>query len=437
MARADLLFSNDTRTRHAASWYAASASPGPLRESLSGSVNCDICIIGAGFTGLSAALHLAGLGYDVVVVDAHRVGWGASGRNGGQLGSGQRVDQETLEQRYGNTEARALWSLAEQSKSLVRHLIKQHGIACDYQPGIINADHKVRFSASTKAYVQKLRSQYDYSSIDYLEGSDLQDVLGTQAYHSASIDTGAGHLHPLKYALGLADAATSRGAKIYESTQVLETNTESTPVRIVTSNGEISAKYLLLACNGYLGNLQPDIAARVMPINNYILATSPLPEDTAEQIIRNNMAVADSRFVVNYYRKSSDRRLLFGGRESYGYRFPDDIKAFVRSAMLKIYPQLQNTAVEYGWGGTLAITMNRMPHLRSITPNVITASGYSGHGVGMATLSGQLAAEAIDGTLSRFDVMAKIKHQRFPGGVAFRSPLMKLGMLYYSLRDLL
>lgn len=437
MASTNLLYSNDTRAEHTASWYAASAESGPLRKSLAGATSCDVCIVGAGFTGLSAALHLANLNYSVIVVDAHRVGWGASGRNGGQLGSGQRVDQETLEQQYGDAEARALWSLAQQSKSLVLNLIEQHGIDCDYQPGIINADHKARFSDSTKAYVEKLQSQYDYSSIDYLAGSDLQDLLGTGAYHSASVDRGAGHLHPLKYALGLARAASESGAKIYESTQVIRTDTDGSPIRIVTAEGEVSAKYLLFACNGYLGNLQSDIASQVMPINNYIIATSPLPEHTAEQIIRNNMAVADSKFVVNYYRKSSDRRLLFGGRESYGYRFPADIKTFVRSAMIKIYPQLQDTEVDYGWGGTLAITMNRMPHLQSITPNVLTASGYSGHGVGMATLSGQLAAEAIDGTLSRFDVMANIKHRRFPGGVAFRSPLMKLGMLYYSLRDLL
>lgn len=437
MSRDNLLYSNDTCGTHAPSWYAASATPGQLRESLSGATDCDVCIVGAGFTGLSAALHLSARNYNVVVVDAHRVGWGASGRNGGQLGSGQRVDQETLEQQYGEAEAKALWTLAQQSKSLVRDLIKQHQIDCDYQPGIIDADHKARFSASTRAYVEKLQSQYNYTSIDYLQGADLENLLGTGAYYSASVDSGAGHLHPLKYALGLADAASASGAKIYESTQVVQIDTASKPVRIVTADGEISAKKLLLACNGYLGNLQADVASRVMPINNYIIATSPLPDDTAEQIIRNNMAVADSKFVVNYYRKSSDNRLLFGGRESYGYRFPADIKTFVRSALLKIYPQLQNTSVDYGWGGTLAITMNRMPHLQSISPDVFTASGYSGHGVGMATLSGQLAAEAIDGTLSRFDVMAKIKHQRFPGGVAFRSPLMKLGMLYYSLRDLL
>ena len=437
MARANLLYSNDTRAEHAASWYAATAEPGPLRKGLSGVASCDVCIVGAGFTGLSAALHLAKRNYNVIVVDAHRAGWGASGRNGGQLGSGQRVDQESLEQRYGESEAQALWSLAQQSKALVLELIKQHAIDCDYKPGIIHADHKARFSASTRAYVERLQNHYGYASIDYLEGADLHHLLGTRAYHSASVDTGAGHLHPLKYALGLAGAASAHGATIYESTRVMKVDGDSTPVRIITTDGEVNAKYVLLACNGYLGNLQSEVASRVMPINNYIIATSPLPDDTAEQIIRNNMAVADSKFVVNYYRKSSDRRLLFGGRESYGYRFPADIKSFVRAAMIKIYPQLQDTTVDYGWGGTLAITMNRMPHLQSVTPNILTASGYSGHGVGMATLSGQLVAEAIDGSLSRFDVMAKIKHRRFPGGVAFRSPLMKLGMLYYSLRDLL
>lgn len=436
MPQSNLLFSNDVAGEYPSSWYAATADLKPARESLTGAVSCDVCIIGAGFTGLSAALHLAKQNYKVMVVDAHRVGWGASGRNGGQLGSGQRVDQDTLEQQYGVSEAKVLWALAQQSKQLVRDLIKDNNIDCDYRPGIIDANHKRRFTDSTRAYVDKLQSEYDYSAIEFTEGAELHDLLGTKAYHSASVDHDAGHLHPLKYVLGLGEAATAAGAKIYELTQVAGIQGND-PAVVKTTHGEIKTRYLMLACNGYLGDLQADVASQVMPINNYIIATSPLPEELSKQIIVNDMAVADSKFVVNYFRKSKDNRMLFGGRESYGYRFPEDIKSFVKSAMVKIYPQLEAISVDYGWGGTLAITMNRMPHLRAIKPNVITASGYSGHGVGMATLSGQLAAEAIDGSLQRFDVMAKIKHRKFPGGVAFRSPLMKLGMLYYSLRDFL
>lgn len=436
MRRSNLLFSNDVAGEYPSSWYAATADIEPARESLSGALSCDVCIIGAGFTGLSAALYLAKQNYKVVVLDAHRIGWGASGRNGGQLGSGQRVDQETLEQQYGVAEAKALWTLAQQSKQLVRELIEYHNIDCDYQPGIIEANHKRRFTDSTKAHVDKLQSEYNYSAIEFTDGAELQNLLGTKAYYSAAVDHDAGHLHPLKYVLGLGKAASAAGAKIYELTQVTDVKTDN-PAIVKTTHGEVKADYLMFACNGYLGDLQKDVASRVMPINNYIIATSPMSKEISAQIIANNMAVADSKFVVNYFRKSKDHRMLFGGRESYGYRFPADIKSFVRTAMIKIYPQLESTTVDFGWGGTLAITMNRLPHLRAIKHNVITASGYSGHGVGMATLSGQLAAEAIAGSLQRFDVMAKIKHQKFPGGVAFRSPLMKLGMLYYSLRDIL
>lgn len=436
MAQQSLLYSNDVAATYPDSWYAASTEMPSLRSSLYGAAQCDVLIVGAGFTGLSAALFLAERDYNVCVVDAHRVGWGASGRNGGQLGSGQRVDQDDLENSQGSDEAKQLWDLAEQSKTLVKSLIAKHRISCEFQPGIIHADHKRRFSEHSRAYVEKLQVEYDYRHIEFINGDALGELLGTDAYCSGFIDSDAGHLHPLKYALGLARAAELAGAVIFEKTQVRAMK-HGDSVLVTTAQGQIKAKHVLLACNGYLENLNREVAAHVMPINNFIIATEPLADDLARSIIRNNMAVADSRFVVNYYRKSIDKRLLFGGRESYGYRFPDDIKSFVRSAMLHIYPQLNDTRIDYGWGGTLAITMNRMPYLRAIKPNVISACGYSGHGVGMATLSGTLAAQAIDGNMSNFDVLARIGHRRFPGGAALRSPLLKLGMLYYSLRDYL
>lgn len=430
----NLLFSNDQSGVYPESWYAASAPIVAARSSLKGDHQYDVVIVGSGFTGLSAALKLLQCGYRVAVIEAHRVGWGASGRNGGQLGSGQRADQETLEERHGEGHAKQLWELAEESKNLVKKLIDQHGIDCDYQPGIINTDHRKRFSASTRRYVELLHSKYDYRDIRYVESEELSDLLGTSHYTSGSVDTGAGHLHPLKYALGLADAVSDAGGEIFENSLV-EDIQYGGKLTVRTSDGSLKADSLVFACNGYLGSLNRTVASKVMPINNFIIATRPLGADLNKTILRQNMAVADSRFVVNYYRKSGDGRLLFGGRESYGYRFPNDIRSYVRGAMLDIYPQLATTGIEFGWGGTLAITMNRMPHISALAPNVYSASGYSGHGVGMATLSGYLVAEAIDGTLSNFDVMAKIEHRKFPGGVTLRSPLMKLGMLYYSLRD--
>ena len=398
-------------------------------------MHCDVCIVGAGFTGLSAALALAEAGLDVVVLDAHRVGWGASGRNGGQLGSGQRLEQGELEVRYGVDQARALWDLAQRSKTLVREIVDRFAIDCDYQSGVIHTDHKIRYSAQTRRYVEKLNCDYGYDQIAFAARETTSEILGTNAYYSSSIDSGAGHLHPLKFAMGLASAAESAGARIFESTEV-HTVSEQNPVMVRTQKGTVKASSLIYACNGYLGELQSEVAEHVMPINNFIIATEILPSHLADNIIRNNMAVADSRFVVNYFRKSSDNRLLFGGRESYGYRFPEDIKSFVQKAMVNIYPQLADTRIEYGWGGTLAITLNRMPYVRSLGSNIYSASGYSGHGVGMATLSGKLLADAICGERDSFDVMKRLKHRRFPGGVKLRSPLLNLAMLYYSMRDL-
>ncbi|MGB1214366.1 MAG: NAD(P)/FAD-dependent oxidoreductase, partial [Pikeienuella sp.] len=240
--------------------------------------------------------------------------------------------------------------------------------------------------------------------------------------------------HPLKYALGLAHAAEAAGATIYELSEVTAVTKGAKP-HVATALGEVSANHVIFACNGYLGDIAPAVAARVMPINNYILATEPLEPALAQRLIANNAAVADSKFVINYYRLSADNRLLFGGRESYGYRFPADIKAFVRKAMLDIYPQLSETGIDYGWGGTLAITMNRLPHLTRVSPNMLSASGYSGHGVAMATFCGMLAADAVRGQADRFDAMAAIPTPRFPGGSRLRSPLLALAMAWYALRD--
>jgi len=435
MSQTKLLYQNDLPGQYPQSWYAATVDAFEPQARLSESLNCDVCIVGGGFTGLSAALTLARDGMDVVLLDAHRVGWGASGRNGGQLGSGQRVDQDVLEKKYGAAHAHALWDLAQASKQNVHNLIEQYGIECDYQPGIMYVDHKRRFSRDTAEYVEKLNTNYGYDQISFADRDEIRQRIASDRYYSGSIDTGAGHLHPLKLATGIARAALQHGVRIFENTEVTSYSDSPEQVTIKSKYGDIKARQLLLACNGYLGDLASDVAASVMPINNYIIATEKLEPSLAASLIRDNMAVADSKFVVNYFRVSTDNRLLFGGRESYGYRFPANIKSFVRSAMLSVYPQLEDTGIDYGWGGTLAITMNRMPHIRQLSTNVMSSSGYSGHGVGMATLSGKLCAEAVADRFDSFNVMAKLDHMKFPGGTLLRSPLLKLGMMYYSLRD--
>ena len=435
MSANKLLHQNDLQGCYPNSWYASGVDELPAQAALQESIQCDVCIIGGGFTGLSCALTLAESGADVVLLEAHRMGWGASGRNGGQLGSGQRVEQDVLEQKYGADTANLLWQLAQQSKQHVRELICSHKIDCDYKPGIIHVDHKPAYSAATEEYVDKLRRHYNYEDIEFVDKLELRNRLGSERYYSGSVDSGAGHLHPLRFALGLAQAGLARGVRVYENTEVSDYKSEALKVTVNTERGTVKASKLMLACNGYLGALDSRVASRVMPINNYIIATEKLDGALAKSLIRDDMAVADSKFVVNYFRMSADNRLLFGGRESYGYQFPEDIPSFVKSAMTEVFPQLQNTRIDYGWGGTLAITMNRMPYLQQLEKNVFSSSGYSGHGVGMATLAGKLCADAINDDAANFNVMAGVSHRKFPGGVKMRSPLLKLGMLYYSLRD--
>ena len=429
----DILYANDRAGEYPRSWYAESAeAPGPYPEA-AGDLTCDVCIVGAGFTGLSAALHLAQRGYDVILLDAHRVGWGASGRNGGQVGTGQRLDQEELEKMVGPDRARALWDLAQESVALTKSLAAEHAPDAAFAPGIIHACHRARYVPHARAYAEKMARDYGYDLIRPLDRDEMRQMVGSTAYHGGDIDMGGGHLHPLRYAFGLARAAHARGVRIFERSKVTGVS-EGSPATVTTEQAKITAGHVVFACNGYLGDLNRRVATRVMPINNFIIATEPMTPDQQESLIKGNHAVADTKFVINYFRFSEDHRLLFGGAESYGYRFPD-IAKLVRKPMLEIYPQLRDIKITHAWGGTLGITMNRMPHFERLAGNILSASGYSGHGVAMATLGGKLAAEAIAGQAERFDLMASVPTRAFPGGMAFRWPLLVLAMVWFSLRD--
>jgi gamma-glutamylputrescine oxidase len=429
----DVLTANDVTGAYPASYYAASTPQLSPFPSLKGEQRADVAIVGGGYTGLSAALHLAEQGYNVALVDAQRVGWGASGRNGGQLGSGQRVEQDGLERMVGRKNAHLLWEFAEQSKSLVKSLIDKHRIVCDLAPGIIHADHRKRFVGESREYVEKLQTEYDYQDIRFVGREEMRELVDSPAYYGGSIDMGAAHLHPLAFAIGLAKAAQAAGARIFELSRVNDID-EATGT-LLLNDGSLKAHHIILACNGYLGRLNGHTAKRVMPINNFIIATEPLGSGNAPELFKENVAVADSKFVVNYFRKSADNRLLFGGGESYGYKFPSDIASLVRKCMVEIFPQMANAKIDYAWGGTLAITMNRMPHFERLGKNIYSASGYSGHGLGMATLAGQIMAETVAGTAERFDVLAKVPTPKFPGGIGLRTPLLALAMTYYALRD--
>lgn len=430
----DILTSNDEVGAYPPSWYGASSQQLAPFEQARGSLTCDVCIVGAGFTGLAAALHLGQMGYDVIVLDAHRVGFGASGRNGGQVGTGQRLEQGALEKMVGRVRARGLWDMALESVQLVRDLIDENAMDCGFVDGIIHADHRRRYVADSHAYAGKLRDEYGYDKIRTLSQDEIRHLVGSPAYYGGTLDRGGGHIHPLGFALGLAKVAQKASVRIYEQSRVTDL-AEGSPAVVRTRHSDITARHVVLACNGYLGKLQGQVAARVMPINNFIAATRPLSEQEAEALIRNNYAVADSKFVINYFRLSQDRRMLFGGGESYGYKFPRDIAGLVRKPMTRIYPQLKDIQIDYAWGGTLGITMNRMPHFERLGGNIISASGYSGHGVAMATLGGKLAAQAIAGQAEKFDLLAGVPTPRFPGGVAMRWPLLVLAMVWFAMRD--
>jgi len=313
----DILTSNDRVGQYPASYYAATADlPAPF-DHARGALTCDICVVGSGFTGLSAVIHLAKAGYDVILLDAHRVGFGASGRNGGQVGTGQRVEQDALEKLVGKDAAHALWNLSLQSVQLVRDLIAKHDMGCEFVDGIIHADHRARLVPENHAYAEKLRRDYGYDLARPINKEEMRDLVGSPAYHGGVLDMGGGHIHPLRFALGLAKIAADNGVRIFERSKVTDI-AQTSPTTVTTEQASITASHVVLACNGYLGRLHSKVAARVMPINNFIVATEPLDEDTATSLIRDNHAVADSKFVINYFRLSEDRRMLFGGGESYG-----------------------------------------------------------------------------------------------------------------------
>lgn len=429
----NLLYSNDKRGQYPDSWYAATTKPLDRFAPLKGATKADVCIIGGGYTGLSAALHLAKAGRDVVLLEAQRVGFGASGRNGGQLGNGQRADQDELEALLGDDQARKLWDLSQDAVALVKDLIATHEIDCYLKPGVAHTASTQREVDDLHRYAAHLHSKYGYDQIEVLDHAALQSVCPSPDYKGGTLDMGAAHLHPLRYALGLAAAARDAGVRIHEGSAVHHID-EGTPAKVATDGGHVMADHVILACNGYLGGLSRKVAARVMPINNFIAATAPLG-DGVKDVLPRDVAVADSRFVVNYFRLSHDGRLLFGGGESYGYRFPQDIGAKVRKPMSQIFPHLKDVPIDYAWGGTLAITMKRMPYLARLGSNMLSASGYSGHGVGTATHAGKLMAQAIMGDGDGFDTLAAIPTAPFPGGTALRTPLLSLAMSWYAMRD--
>ncbi|WP_099558706.1 NAD(P)/FAD-dependent oxidoreductase [Hartmannibacter diazotrophicus] len=417
---------------HAPSWYAASAGAIPSHPPLIGDVAADVAIIGGGFAGLGAALRLAERGRKVVLLEANKIGWGASGRNGGQIHPGQRRDPDWMAERLGEDAARELLRLADFAREHQRELIARHDIDCDLCDGLIEAVHRKRDLDHVYRHGEHLTKKWGLGPYQPLDAAQIAAKLGTDAYFGGLVDPTGGHLHPLKYALGLARAAVQAGAILHEQSRVLSID-HGDKVRLKTKGGSVTADLLLMAGNGYLNSLDADLESRILPLNNFVLATEPLPEGL--DLIPGNEAAADTRNVVYYWRMTPDRRLLFGGGETFGTTFPADIKAFVRRHMLKIYPQLKETGITHAWGGTLGITVNRLPYLARPKPNVFVTAGFSGQGVMMAPFAGHLAAEAMAGLSEGFDAFSRLPCPPFPGGKLLRLPTQVAAMTFFALLD--
>ena len=421
-------------SQHTDSYYAATANNTKQRPSLEGEHRADVCVIGGGYTGLSAALHLAEKGYKVILLEAEKVAWGASGRNGGHVGTGQRKGQDELEAMVGKDRAKMLWDYSLEAVQTVEDLVRKHDIQCDLKRGNLHVASKASHAKWMQEEIAHMRDEYGYDKMRYVEKDEVDQMLGSDQYHAGQLDEGSFHLHPLNYAQGLADAAEKAGVTIYENSRV-QSYDKGDPTTITCDDGRVIANFLVLGCNGYLGKLENKMAGKIMPINNFVLATEPLGEDLAREIIRDDVSISDTLFVINYWKLSGDNRLIFGGGENYTSNFPKDLKQFVSKYMLRVYPQLAQTKIDYAWGGTLAITLNRMPHFGRLQANQFYAQGYSGHGVPTATMAGKLLAEAVSGTAERFDVMANVPTHGFPGGTLLRWPGLVAGMLYYGLMD--
>ncbi len=405
-------------------------------DSLAGRERADVCVVGGGLTGCSAALNLAERGYSVRLLEGDRIGWGASGRSGGQIIPGLSTELAQFRKTLGREPVRAIWEMTREAVELVRQRVSDHQIDCDLKWGYVHAAAKPRQMRELEAWVSDLARDFDYHAMQLLDREALGAHVGTSCYVGGAYQRDAGHLHPLNYTLGMARAAQDAGAHLHENSRV--TAIDRGPKAVVrTGQGEVEADFVLLCGNAYLNGLVPEISPAIMPVGTYILATEPLGETQAAQVLPQDDAVADLNFVLDYYRLAADRRMLFGGRVSYSARQPTNLASVMRRRMSHVFPQLAQVHADYVWGGFVGITRNRAPHFGRIGSNMLFAHGFSGHGMAMTGLAGKLMAEAVAGQAERFDLFSRITHKDFPGGQSMRMPLLVLATTYYRIRDLL
>lgn len=426
----------NSKAPHIDSYYAASAHAQTDHPALRGREDCDVCVVGGGIAGISTALNLAERGYQVIVLEAARVGWGASGRSGGQILTDYACGMDTIERHLGRDDARTLFALSREAMDITCGRIARHDIDCELQLGYLHAGVKPRHVRELKESMEHMAERYGYAGLELWDRDQLRQQIDTPRYEGGLFDPHSGHLHPLNYTLGLARAAEAAGVRFFEDSRVLRLDRGAAPV-VYTELGEVHSRQLVLCGNAYLNGLVPELWRHIMPVGTYIAATEPLGAERAQALIRNNMAVADTNFVLDYFRLAKDTRLLFGGRVSYSTFDPPMLRESMRQRMLQVFPQLADLKMEYSWGGYVDITVNRAPDFGRLGKNIYYAQGFSGHGMALTGLAGQLMAEAIHGESSRFDLFGKIPHLPFPGGRWFRTPALVLAMAWFRLRDLL
>lgn len=421
-------------TEHTTSYYAASANQYEPFPQLNESVTCDVCVVGGGYTGLSAALHLSEMGFDVVLLEAARIGFGASGRNGGQLVNSYSRDIGVIERNYGPEAAKMLGSMMFEGGEIIRERIKRYQIDCDYRPGGL-------FVAMNHKQLEKLEDQkanwerYGNTQLELLDANELKREVNSDRYVGALLDHSGGHIHPLNLAIGEANAIRLNGGRVYEQSPVTKIQ-HTSPAVVSTEKGQVTAKHVIVAGNAYLGDkVEPELAKRSMPCGTQVLTTEPLGEDVARSLIPKNYCVEDCNYLLDYYRLTADNRLLYGGGVVYGARDPADIERLVMPNLLKTFPQLKGVKIDYSWTGNFLLTLSRLPQVGRLDNNIYYSQGCSGHGVTYTHLAGRLIAELLRGDAERFNAFANLPHYPFPGGRTFRIPFTAMGAAYYSLRD--
>jgi len=421
-------------TTYPSSYYAASANPAPERPPLQGETSADVCVIGAGFTGLSTAIALLEAGLSVVVLEAAKVGFGASGRNGGQIVNSYSRDIDSIERSVSQSSAKLLADMAFEGGRIIRERVQKYGIACDLKDGGV-------FAALTAKQMKHLEAQKRLwercghnNQLELLDNQGIRSVVASECYVGGMLDKSGGHIHPLNLALGEAVAVESLGGRIHEQSPATRIERGAQPV-VHTAEGQVKAKFVVVAGNAYLGNLVPELAAKSMPCGTQVITTEPLSEELAKNLLPQDYCVEDCNYLLDYYRLSAERRLIYGGGVVYGARDPANIEAIIRPKMLRTFPQLEKVKVDFAWTGNFLLTLSRLPQVGRLNDNIYYSQGCSGHGVTFTHVVGKALSEAINGQASRFDAFAELPHYPFPGGRLFRVPFTAMGAWYYSLRD--